>query len=109
MEELTHEDRPLDEYFHQLDNMETGIKILSLRKGKASRHDGLRIYAIKIDENCFLITGGAIKMSHKMKDHPDTALELKKIERVKAYLLKSGVSDNDSFYELRLEIEDENE
>lgn len=44
-----------------------------------------------------------------MKDHPDTALELKKIERVKAYLLKNGVSDNDSFYELRLEIEDENE
>ena len=48
-------------------------------------------------------------MSHKMKDHPDTTIELKKIERVKAFLLKNGVSDKDSFYELRLEVEDENE
>ena len=61
LEELTHEDRPLDEYFHQLDNMETGIKILSLRKGKASRRDGLRIYAIKIDENCFFDYRGSYK------------------------------------------------
>lgn len=109
LEELTHENRPLDEYFHQLDNMETGFKLFSVRKGKTSRNDGLRIYAIKIDDNCFLITGGAIKMSLKMEHHPDTALELTKIEKVKAYLRENGVSDRDSFYEFKIELEDENE
>lgn len=107
LEELTKEERPLDLYFHQLDNMETGFKLLSLRKGKASKQDGLRIYAIKIDDNCFLITGGAIKMSLKMKDHPDTALELTKIEEVKAFLKRNDVSNRDSFYELKTELEDE--
>ncbi|WP_064967612.1 hypothetical protein [Tenacibaculum ovolyticum] len=108
LEELTQENKPLDAYFHQLDNNETGFKLLSLRKGKASKQDGLRLYAIKIDDDCFLITGGAIKMSLKMKHHKDTKEELSKINKVKSFLQDNDVIDIESFYEFRTELEDDN-
>ncbi|NLA24310.1 MAG: hypothetical protein GX879_05015, partial [Bacteroidales bacterium] len=60
----------------------------------------LRYYAIKIDDNCFLITGGAIKMSQKMQEHPDTNNELKKLNKAKEYFKEIGVFDAESFYEL---------
>ena len=105
IEEILENREPLDRYFHQLDNNETGFKTLSLRKGKTSRKDSLRIYAVKIDTNCFLITGGAIKMSLKNEDHPDTRREMKKIQQVRSYLQSEGIIDEDSFYELLIELE----
>ena len=76
-------------------------KVLSFQKGKIKKNQ-LRIYAIKIDENCFVITGGAIKMSQTMQDHPDTNIELKKLNAAKAFLESQGVFDADSFYEIIL-------
>lgn len=105
LDELIEENIPLDKYFHQLDNNEMGFTLLSLRKGKTSKKDGLRLYAVKIDEDCFLITGGAIKMSFKNQDHKDTREEMKKIAMVKAYLKENGVIDKESFYEFRTELE----
>lgn len=105
LNELIEEKISLDAYFHQLDNQETGYKLLSLRKGKTSNQDGLRFYAIKIDDDCFLITGGAIKMSLKNRDHKDTREEMKKIDKVKFFLKENGVIDYESFYEFRIENE----
>jgi len=104
IDEIFEQNEPLDIYFKQLWNSETGVKLLSLRKGKTSSKDGLRIFAIKIDDNCFLITGGAIKMSQKNDDHPDTKEEMKNINKVKHYLQENDVFDEDSFYELLIEI-----
>ena len=58
------------------------------------------MYAIRIDNNCFVITGGAIKMSQKMQDHKDTQEELKKLNKAKDYLADNDVHDIDSFTEL---------
>ena len=88
---------PLASFFKPLNNLETSIKVLSLQKGRRYR---LRIYAIKLDENLFLITGGAIKLTFKMQDHPDTQNEKDKLDWVKTYLKRNHVFDNDSFYEL---------
>ena len=87
----------LEDFFIPLNDLETERKTLSLRKGKRYK---LRLYAIKIDENLFLITGGVIKIVHKMKEHPDTERERQKLQRAKMYLQKSYVFDSDSFYEL---------
>jgi len=56
--------------------------------------------ALKIDDDCYLITGGAIKMSQKMGDHPDTAKELVKLQNARSYLNQNDVFDQDSFLEL---------
>jgi hypothetical protein len=93
-------------FFRPLDDLETGAKILSLQKGKLKR-SFLRLYAIKIDEETFLITGGAIKIVHKMKESEMLLNEVRKLNIVRDYLNKNGIFDNDSFYEFKLE-QDEN-
>lgn len=104
LEEITSNKEPLEYYFRTLFDNESGAKILSLQKGKIEKN-GIRLYAIKIDENCFVITGGAIKMSQTMQDHPDSNEELKKIHRAKSFLQENTIVDKDSFYELINELE----
>ena len=54
------EDR-LDDFFKNYHNSESGFKVLSLQKGKPNRKSFLRLYAIRIDAETYLITGGAIR------------------------------------------------
>lgn len=103
LEELNQNKKPYSFYFEALQLSEHN-RILSLQKGKVRRNQ-LRFYAIKIDENCFVITGGAIKMSQTMQDHPDTNKELAKLRWAKEFLNTHGVSDEDSFFELLIELQ----
>ncbi|WP_430613208.1 hypothetical protein [Flavobacterium sp. JP2137] len=59
------------------------------------------MYAIKIDEDVFVITGGAIKLplQHLMEDRVHTKEELRKLECAKEYLKDNGIFDEDSFFE----------
>lgn len=91
-------DQFLSFFFQALDNKEYQFKILSLQKG---RQHCLRLYAIKIDEDTFVITGGAIKLPlhHLMEDREHTRVELQKLKSAKSYLKKNGVFDEESFFE----------
>lgn len=91
-------DESLSHFFQPLYNNEYQFKILSLQKG---RQHCLRLYAIKIDEDTFIITGGAIKLPlhHLMEDREHTRLEMSKLEKAKRYLEQNKVFDDDSFYE----------
>lgn len=88
--------RKLDEFFKPLNNQEYKIVELSKQKG---RKNYLRIYALRIDTNCFVITGGAIKFTHLMNERDHTKKELSKINHCRDYLKSNGVIDTDSFYE----------
>lgn len=88
--------RRLEEFFKTLDNQEYHIVELSKQKG---RKNFLRLFAIKIDNNCFVITGGAIKFHHLNKDRAHTQKEMQKINRCRDYLKDNGVFNVDSFYE----------
>lgn len=105
LDQLDQDNIPLSSYFQVLDLSETK-KILSLQKGKINRNI-LRLYALKIDNNCYIITGGAIKMSQKMEDHQDTKNELIKLEKARAYLNSKGVFNDSSFFEFINEDDDE--
>jgi len=95
----------LNLFFQPLDDNETHAGILSLQKAKFKKNI-LRFYAIRIDDNLFLITGGAIKITDRMKQHPDTRKELRKINYTKSWLQNKGIFDNDSFYEFIKEQND---
>lgn len=96
--QLTKKGNPnLDSIFRNLDNRE--FRILQLWKQKSKRR-WLRLYAIRIDTNVYLITGGAIKLTKTMEERPHTLLELSKLEKCKNYLNDNGVFDSDSFKEL---------
>ena len=97
VEDIIENKGKLEAFFKPLNNLESGIKVLSLQKGRRYK---LRIYAIKIDENLFVITGGAIKLVFRMNEHEDTQREKMKLMTAKTFLQHESVFDNDSFYEL---------
>jgi hypothetical protein len=91
-------DKKLSFFFQSLSNHEYRTKILSFQKGRQSL---LRMYAIKIDDDTFVITGGAIKLPlhHLMEDRAHTKIELTKLNVAKAYFTSKGVLNEDSFFE----------
>ena len=95
------ENEKLEYFFKPLYNSEYQFQLLSLQKGSKNY---LRIYALKIDENCFVITGGAIKFTHLMEDRAHTDNELHKLASAKQFLKAHGVHDSDSFYEFLIDI-----
>lgn len=84
--------------FITLEHSETN-KTISLRKGKIN-HNRLRLYAIKLIDELFIITGGAIKISQRMQDHPSTAQELSKLSEARIYLDINDTHNKDAFFEL---------
>ena len=77
--------------------------MLSREKAKGARVSGhaswLRLYAIKLDDGIFLITGGAIKLTHLMQERQHTLIELRRMEMVRNYLIENGVIDSDGLIE----------
>jgi len=98
--ELTqNSNKQLDELFKNLDDNQYHESQLSKQK---LSHRWLRLYAIKIESNHYVITGGALKLVHKMKQSELTLNEKATIEKCRNYLLDQGVYDADTFYELIL-------
>ncbi|MDE6303349.1 MAG: hypothetical protein K2M01_00865 [Paramuribaculum sp.] len=94
----------LDQLFKPLDITDTRMSELTREKARnwdRDRHASwLRIYAIRLEPNVYVVTGGAIKLSRTMQDRKHTAHELDKLNRCKAYLKLNGVFDQASFVEL---------
>jgi hypothetical protein len=67
----------------------------------------IRVYAIKIESKYFVITGGVIKQSNKMKEHIGTQKQLVNLSKVREYLLEQGIVDVDGFFELINEKNDD--
>ena len=103
--EIAQNNKKLKFFFQPLYNEETGLTTLSLQKAK-QKNNRLRLYAIRIDDNLFLITGGAIKMSQEMKDHPLTAKERLKLFHARDWLKDNGIFDNDTFFEFKNKAND---
>ena len=57
----------------------------------------LRIYAIRIAPNLFVIAGGGIKLTHKMEDSEHLKIELTKLEITKNYLKSVGLLDENDY------------
>ena len=96
-------DANLDMLFRPLENQRVREMLLSREKAKGRRQTAhsswLRIYAIKLDEGIYLITGGAIKLTHLMSEREHTLNELRKMEMVRNYLLDNGIVDADGIKE----------
>jgi hypothetical protein len=80
----------LDELFRDLWEKSYGEKSLTSTKISKS---WLRIYALRISGNEYIITGGAIKLTQTMQGHPDTAEELEKLYQCRNYLVQNNYYD----------------
>lgn len=97
----------LDALFRPLDNNRTSEMLLGKEKAKGAKNvthaSWLRLYALKLEPQTYLITGGAIKLTHKMEERRHTMEELEKLETVRNYLIEKGVSDLDGLIDLNKE------
>lgn len=63
------------------------------------RNSWLRIYAIRLEANTFVITGGAIKLTKTMNERAHLLEELEKLKSVKQALIEEGIIDSDGLME----------
>lgn len=91
----------LDGLFHPLSLADNRIHELTrekVRNWDRERHvSWLRIYAIRIEPNVYIVTGGAIKLTATMQDREHTQIELDKLNACRNYLQQNGIFDKDSF------------
>lgn len=76
----------------------TSIRVKS-KFGTIFHHYAFRIYAVKVDDGCYIITGGAIKIDKDMGKAPNTQIELKKLNYVYDALAENDLTDKISFLE----------
>lgn len=99
----TNDYKALQTLFKPLDNNEYTLKDHQQSKAYGSEHKSwLRIYAIRIAKNTYVITGGAIKLTETMNDRVHLKEELKNLESVKEYLIDNGLFDEDDFEYLEI-------
>ncbi len=92
------------ELFKPLEDTQSRFDFLDKKKAYGMRKPSwLRMYALKISDDMYLITGGAIKLTKRMGERKHTKKELVKIERCKQYLKDQGVVDEFGMIEI-LEI-----
>lgn len=93
-------DSNLDLIFKPLEPSRSTDVLLGREKAKSrprSRLSWLRLYAIKVGEGTYIITGGAIKLTATMQERAHTLKELQKMEKVRNYLISEGVVDSEGF------------
>lgn len=92
-------DANLDKLFRPLENSRMAEMLLSREKARGNRLSGhsswLRIYAIKLEDGVYLVTGGTIKLTHLMKDRKHTLEQLSQMEMVRNYLLDHSIIDKE--------------
>lgn len=94
-------DANLDKLFRPLENSRTAELMLGKEKARlwqrAEHASWLRLYAIKLEPGCYIITGGAIKLTRTMQEREHTLKELRKMEQVRNLLIEQGAIDADGF------------
>ena len=100
-------DADLDALFKPLDNNRTAEILLGKEKAKGFRTSGhqswLRIYALKLEPQTYVVTGGAIKLTYTMNERQHTLNELNRMEMVRNFLISNGVVDLDGMLDLKNE------
>lgn len=94
-------DANLDELFQHLEPDRIGEMLLGKEKskvfGRKLHASWLRIYAIKLSQGIYIITGGAIKLTATMQERKHTLTELVKMEMVRNFLLNENIVDKEGF------------
>lgn len=91
----------LDGVFKHLENNRTWEMPLGREKAKGKPSDGhgswLRLYALKLEPQVYIITGGAIKLTYTMEERKHTLNELVRMNQVRDYLIQEGITDIEGF------------
>ncbi len=92
--------KKLQMLFKPLHNKEFKLPLFQKTKAKIDNRRYfpkpiLRLYGLRISENTFVVTGGVIKLTKNMEDHPDTEHELQKMIQVKEFLRQNDFNSEE--------------
>lgn len=95
---FTDREETLSGLFSPLRNGFTRVEPLEKNKVRGHRrHSWLRLYAVRLDVNVFVISGGAIKLTRTMNERTHLVMELKKLDMLCAYFRESGTNEFEMF------------
>lgn len=101
-------DANLDELFRHLEPSRMKEMVLGKEKAKVNNRrqhaSWLRIYAIKLSDGIYIITGGAVKLTPTMQERQHTLDELVKMEKVRNFLLSENIVDSEGFVDYFSEL-----
>ena len=87
-----------DDFFKPLDGeFVYEWELIPVKAYGPERPSLLRLYAIKMGDNCYLVTGGGIKVCRTMQEDPDLNKELDKIKKVRSFLRDQGIETRGDF------------
>ena len=91
------EDPDYDSHFHYLDGKyKFELEYEPMKSYGDRRPSLLRMYAIKMDKNTYLVTGGGIKLGATIQNSPDLQDHvIQNIDKVRAWLKENGIMDAD--------------
>ena len=94
-ENATHGETPdFDSHFKFLGGKYQVYEYIPMKSYGTGRPSFLRIYAIKLKNNLYVITGGGIKLADTIQDSPDLQNHvLQNIDKVRAWLIQNGIMD----------------
>lgn len=87
----------LDSHFRYLEGKyRYELEYPAMKSYGIKRPSLLRMYAIKLQENCYLITGGGIKLADSIQHSPDLKNHvLQNLDKTRSWLKKQGIIDGD--------------
>lgn len=91
------EESDFDSHFHYLDGKyKFELEYEPMKSYGSKQPSLLRMYAIKMDRNTYLITGGGIKLGASIQDSPGLQDHvIQDIDKVRGWLKENGILDAD--------------
>lgn len=86
-----------DLVFYPLHKNDPNYKLQESKAYGTKYKSWLRMYAVRISPECFVVSGSAIKLTGAMGEQDHTAIELTKLKITAAYLKENGLLEEDDF------------
>jgi hypothetical protein len=91
------EDSLQDLVFNPLHKNDQSYKLQQSKAYGIQDKSWLRIYAVRISPECFVVSGSAIKLTATMAERNHTAIELEKLKITAAYLKENDLLGEEDF------------
>lgn len=86
-----------DLVFYPLHKNDQTYRLQETRAYGTENKSWLRVFAVRISPECFVVSGSAIKLTEAMGDKDHTTIELTKLKITAAYLKNNGLLDEEDF------------
>ena len=93
-----------DLVFYPLHKNDQNYKLQESKAYGTSTNSWLRLYAVRISPECFVVSGSAIKLTGTMEEQKHTKIELEKLKITAAYLKINGLLEEDDFGHIDIKI-----